>query len=333
MRSDSPFFIFGPQKSGSSLLTTLLEQHPAVGIATDTVIFNQFFLWLTQHKGVDQQFHPRQDAPEKYVDGTALRKDLFRLPCGYNELKWYLSDLYQRYFTTSTERLKMLLEIQGQTADTEFLRAEELMPYEHGLHLDPLPLLDMAREGCLWTDVMYAIIRQLAHNKPQDDTAVYGEKTPGHMHFAEHLRASFPDGQFIFIIRDPIANVASLYKRNNAGYLIGQTNNINRAIAIYKDSIDPFIEFYRHNREQVLVLRFEDLIKDTQASMGRVFKHLGVEPITIQQQFSSGSKGAYVGNKVDKDRASGAYAMLSEADRHQVMRCLDYVFAEFYPPG
>lgn len=332
-RGDSPFFVFGPQKCGSSLLTTLLEQHPQVGIATDSVVINIFIDWFTLFKARDINHHPRQDDPGKYFTATGLRVDLFNAQAGYDEVKWFLSRLYERYLSTSVGRLEKLLKVQGSSADLEFLRAEELLPYEHGLRLDPVPVLELARAGCRWTDVFTAIIRQLAHTTEGAVPTIYGEKTPGHMRFVENLDLCYPDSPFIFVVRHPIANIASYYKRNNAGLYIAKKGDVHQAIRTYQHFMDPFIKFYRDHRERVLVLRFEDLVADTQAGMDRVFDHLGVDRMPIPARFASGRKGAYVGNTVDQDRAAGAYAVLSPGEQDIVKRSLDYVFNEFYPKG
>ena len=176
-------------------------------------------------------------------------------------MKWFLSQLLQRSFSTSVERLNNLLEVQGESADVEFLSAEEMLPYEHGLRLDPMPLLQMAKEGCAWTDIFSAIIRQLAHTPDKGRIYIHGEKTPGHMRFVNYLVPSCRGGRFVFMIRDPLANIASYYKRNNVGVVIGKRGDINQAIDVYRGFMEPFLAFYRAHRERFLVLRFEDLLR------------------------------------------------------------------------
>lgn len=327
----SPFFVFGPQKCGSSLLATLLAQHPDIAVAVDTVVLNNFFEWLINHKTRDIVFHPEQDEPAKYFDGNSLRDDVLLQNAGYDEVKWFLAVSFSRYFSTSVNRLRKLLDLQGEKADSEFLYAEEMLPYHHGLALDPQPVLERAKAGCRWSDVISEIIRQLAYPEGSSVTPFYGEKTPGHIRFAKFIAAAYPQARLILMVREPVANVASYYKRNNAGLYLGHKGNIGEALRIYESFMNPCFPFYQANRDRFLVVRYEDLIASPQAAMERVFRHLGAAPFMVGENFGSGAKGVYVGNGIDRKRAESAYSVLGDAETRMVETALADVYREFYP--
>ena len=107
-----------------------------------------------------------------------------------------------------------------------------------------------------------------------------------------------PDLRFIYLVRDPIDRVISHYMHirergftdlpiDEALRTIGLMLNVTR----YHAQVSPYIETF--GRDQVLILLFEDLVKDRERTLGKVASHLGIDPTLFppQQRHSNRSVG------------------------------------------
>ncbi len=112
------------------------------------------------------------------------------------------------------------------------------------------------------------------------DASRWGEKTPGNIYHANILIDMFPDAQFIHVVRDPRAGVASM-----------------KRVSFFLDDV-PFNALYRrkimtHGRtwffrsvpaSQRIEIRYEDLVTDTEETLQSLctFLELPYEPSMLR---------------------------------------------------
>jgi hypothetical protein len=92
------------------------------------------------------------------------------------------------------------------------------------------------------------------------------EKTPMHVRKIEQMHKSFPDAKFVVMIRNPYDVIASQYKRHS---------NIDKAIQRMKDDYEAIQK--SKEKPYVKVVRYEDLIDDTEGVLRSICKFIGIE--------------------------------------------------------
>ncbi|MFT5294052.1 MAG: hypothetical protein ACI9YH_000058 [Colwellia sp.] len=326
-----PFFIFGAQKSGTTLLTTLLTQNEGIRIATDSVFINIFISWIFD-KAVELSINGNPD--NIYVHGGNIRIDVLDQTPSYDDVKWLVSQMYHRYFTTSTQRLQKLISMNKDINRESFIRSEELIPFEHGQTLDPCELFFLAKSGTKWSDIFNNVIMQIgdkaSNNEAINQNIIYGEKTPGHIRYTSFINKAYPDAKFIFLLRNPIANIASYYKRDNSGFGVGHKHNFLEALKTFESYIIPFINHYKEQPERFHIIKYEDLVANPSETIEKVSHILGKTYKPINRTLSPTVKQSYVGNHIDLERASSAYNILSIEQEAIIKERFGYIFSTFY---
>lgn len=105
-----------------------------------------------------------------------------------------------------------------------------------------------------------------AHDKPR-----WGDKRPSYARYLDAVFAMFPDAQYINVVRDPRATVASMRK---LGWFDG---NIAHGTEMWERSIRS-VESWRKRlaQDQFLDVRYEDLVSDPAAVLERIVLFLGL---------------------------------------------------------
>ncbi len=106
---------------------------------------------------------------------------------------------------------------------------------------------------------------------------------PFHPRVPERIRAIVPDARLIYLVREPVARMRSSYLHALAA---GTETRPQREALVadpwyvqlssYAMQLELYLEHFP--REQVLVLRSEDLAARPQAIVSRVFEFIGVDP-------------------------------------------------------
>jgi hypothetical protein len=98
----------------------------------------------------------------------------------------------------------------------------------------------------------------------------WGEKTPGNLFFADIIHDMFPDAQFIYMVRDPRAGVASM---QNVSFF--PQDVVFNALSRRKHATDGRALLLRHvPDEQRMTLRYEDLVRDPEHTVRTVCNYL-----------------------------------------------------------
>lgn len=108
----------------------------------------------------------------------------------------------------------------------------------------------------------------------------------------ERMKALIPNTKLIYLLRDPVTRSYSHFvHRWSREVHPGEpfTESFSQFVAHdpmcldssdYATQVERFLEYYP--REQLLLLTFEELVADPQATLGRVFTFLGVEDISSE---------------------------------------------------
>lgn len=123
---------------------------------------------------------------------------------------------------------------------------------------------------------------------PRPD-ALYFEGSTGYTFYPHQkleiwkdLHAYNPALKFIYVVRDPVDRIVSAYVHNaGRGHVKNTLDRTLRTEPIYMDisryylQIKPFVETF--GRENVLLLEFNDLIRQRRATMAKVMDFLGLD--------------------------------------------------------
>jgi len=106
--------------------------------------------------------------------------------------------------------------------------------------------------------------------KYKKDDCIWGDKTPLNIHFLYFIYPEFKSSKYIFMIRDP-RDVVLSYKKLHK-HRASQTKY---AILKWKDSIAK-LRYLQRNTD-VIIVRYEDLVNNTEIEIQKIITHLSVE--------------------------------------------------------
>ena len=166
-----------------------------------------------------------------------------------------------------------------------------------------------------------------------------GEKSTNYLESAvaaERMAAHLPDVRLVFVLRDPVERAISNYRWSVSNGM--EDADLATAIALEDErerTLEPRLRYARPHayvsrgryaellrpwldsfpREQVAVIRFEDLVGDTATTVAAVHDHLGVERRPDLAGAGSGVNSSSAARDADQetvDRLRAIYAPLNE---------------------
>ena len=150
-----------------------------------------------------------------------------------------------------------------------------------------------------------------------------------------------PNFKYVIIIRNPINNIASEYRRfgdkivltkrqKTLNYLRHRPTDVMfyKLIDSYKNTVDMF----RKIQEDAItiVVRYEDLIHKTQNTLDEISKFLNMPLYKFRGKFDS-VMTEYVGNKIDPKRANKFIDIFTNKQRKVIANNFEKIFQEYYP--
>ncbi|MBL6998175.1 MAG: sulfotransferase [Phycisphaerales bacterium] len=124
-------------------------------------------------------------------------------------------------------------------------------------------LLD--KDNGTWRNVFLAFIASLSENS---SSTMYGEKTPGHVQYAQTLLDTFPKCRILFMVRDPRASYAS-FRKSKVG-----TGQISSFVKTW--SFASTTEQSLKTNPRCMRVQYEDLVTNTEHVMQDVCSFLGL---------------------------------------------------------
>ncbi|MEY8213845.1 MAG: sulfotransferase, partial [Colwellia sp.] len=308
--SDPDFFISGPPRSGTSLLTVLLSNHPSVSIAQDTSIFSEFkksAIWL--EKITQRKFEGNLNFEDELFELDKLTSLMHR---PYNENKGQANLLFNLFYTCF---------IRFHAVD--FFIPDPRKDRGTGLNylndIDFVYILKEIKEKNLPIKSLLNYIVNSIIKVENNDINLRGEKTPSHMLHSLLLRETYPDSKFINIIRNPLGYTGSRHQRFDIP--------IKQHCNYYRKNIKHMIT----NDGKTITIRYEDLIHKPSITLKEIYNFLEIKNIELTDNLEPGSYPKYVGKKIDKNRDNNNISYLTSQMKAEVKEHLKDIFELYYP--
>lgn len=233
----APVFILGCHKSGTTLLRSLLDGHEEFATMPRETHFFQYAGYPVQY--------PLRRVTGRNDPGVAL----------WDRIGPELEKLQNR-----------TLSSYGDSADFAGYDLATLKRFmEHADSRSP------KEEFCSYMNALsQALSRDYPHWPPGRRIV---EKSVEHAEFAGILRAWFPDSRFIHIVRNPYSTLAGIRRmkvKQGGGY--PWMRDICRSMQV---SYHHLLRDFRL-MDGYMAIRYEDLVSDTEATMGRVADFLDI---------------------------------------------------------
>jgi len=239
-------FIVGVNRSGTTLLRRVLETSDQIAIATET----HFLGHVVPREGARHYFRRLG----RLTDEGAMRR------------------LVDFIYSGEFQRRSRWREV------SPFWRwlVREIPPDDFGRTL--------ATEERTERGVFRALLRVYAEYHGR---LVMGEKTPHHLAYVDELLEWFPDGRVVHMVRDPRAVYVSDRQRRrgkprrpyswvmNVPRLL-ETVLLMQTTYVWADAARRHGRLARRYPERYVMLRFEDVVSQPDATLPRLFEFLGV---------------------------------------------------------
>ena len=312
------FFVCGPARSGTSLLSTLLNSHPSVGCAQDTALFSSLKSAYSQIV-VDNM-------PNMQITNNLKAEDFSRdLISLSSYLDFSLAPFKPEILSQATSApIADLLSSQsvsgkilGQTFSTlskyffvdfqiDDPRKDRALGFEYLKCLDWENLMG----GANYRQLSESFCRKFVKNfYPNKDIELLGEKTPSNLASLDVIDSMHPDSPKIVVIRNPIAIWGSKKERFLDRGMSAE--GFAQSIAHLTPS------FNKVSRQKVIFVRYEDLIVDCLGELNKIFDFLGVAPLSSQDELlkNSGSYTSYVGSSINSERNDHNLSLVEASER------------------
>jgi hypothetical protein len=132
--------------------------------------------------------------------------------------------------------------------------------------------------------VYTAVLRAYADKRRKP---IVGDKTPGHLRWAETLLEWYPTARIVHMIRDPRAVYRSQFKHRDPRAVpyrwllrvppLMRAFVLLEAVWLWADAVARHRTLSRRYPDSYRLVRFEDLIRDPEAEIRRLCEFLGVE--------------------------------------------------------
>ena len=259
-------FVVGVSRSGTTLMRRVLGGHSRIAIATENHYLGHLLPWEGARVYFQRLGDPRDDATMRRIAGFVYSGE-FQRRSRLREVS-----PYWRWLTRTVPQ-------------AEFERR--------------LLASDRTERG-----VFSVLLRTFADTKRKP---IMGEKTPAHLGWADTLLAWYPDARIVHMIRDPRAVYVSEVRRRTETpttvpyrWLV-HVPAVLRAFVLVEVIWAWAVAADRHRRlaarypGRYLGVRFEDLVREPDATLGTLCRYLGVEPEPSMLERTVTSKGTMQG--------------------------------------
>ena len=290
------FFIFGCPRSGTTLLCALLSEHPEVFCLNDSFIFDTYAL-LKGHK---------------IYCNIWKQVVLFKIKPLPNK----------EYLVTPDEAKKYLTELRKRYNQPRPGKNKPTWLKHYSDTLDPSKILSKAYEEELTLHNLINITYSQLLPTNEYGKKMFGEKTPRHHHLFHWIQSLYPEAKIIILVRNPISNIAAIYKRNK--------RDLDKSINLYLSHYSFRVKSL-YQEEKNLVIRYEDIINDLEDSLTKIYKHLNVNLKMVSCEFNYFIKQSYIGKKIDPTRDLKSRKILDENQKKIIIQKCRHIFQKFYP--
>ena len=299
------FHIYACPRSGSTLLSALLSQNDDVFVLNDALLYYQYVF----------------SRP-----GRLIRKSIGRLAGNYSPV--ILPDPHR---PVSSRKVRNYIRTLRDHYFAPWGRRENFPGTKY--YYDILSGLDVSRtfksEYVNLRDLFDDVYRELLpeHGKKK---RILGYKSPVQVMLFDWLLAMYPEHKAVCLIRHPVTNIAAIYKRRRSmNEQKAADASLDFAIRRYMRHTNLILDIaisYPHS----LVVRYEDILEDSDAAIRLVLDFLGTKKGGAVDKIDYYIRGDYVGHSIDPERDQKLRGLLTERQVATVERKARRVIDQFY---
>ncbi|MBE9126892.1 MULTISPECIES: sulfotransferase family protein [unclassified Coleofasciculus] len=287
------FFIFSNPRSGSTLLCALLSNHSEVFCANDISIFIAY----ANLRGIKTYYSWKHTLFYKMVGLPYKKLPSRKYMINVEEIEKYWLHLVKEHNVDWAQWRKLYVE-----------------------GVDISKIINEARVSNFTLVDMFSRIYFQITPSEQRHKKYFGEKTPSNFYIAPWLRHLYPEAKFITLVRNPITNVAALYKR---------VNNFEKSINMYLSFYDSRLSLLNEGSKNIVV-KYEDVVNKPTETLTKIYNYLGAESKSVSTEFDYYIRQDYVGNNIDHKRDLKLKEMLDAKQKNIIMKKCHFVFDRFY---
>ncbi|NDV26703.1 sulfotransferase [Desulfovibrio sp. JC010] len=288
-------FIFGPARSGTTLISNLLSQHVNLHILVDSMLYQK-----------------TKRAYEMLARKCSLdpKKPDVNVPLSYQQTKYIVSMV-----------MFWLLDIQYDLPLRDGVYGSWLKTYRE--RVDPYPILQKAKTKPLTIrNLLDELWLQMAGELSEEITC-YGEKTPSNTHCARWVLAAYPNAKTIMVVRNPYTNIASIYNRSIPQY------DLPHAVHTYLKFYKTLLKI--KDLPNVKVIHYEDIINNLVETGNEMFSFLGLSQHILEPIFEPVARVDYVGSEITKDKDNKLKQVFNAEQKKYIREHCGHIFDTFYP--
>lgn len=302
------------------MLSALLSAHPQLHVANDSLIYHQFGLAYYKRIAPPALAGLRKRARSlhaRFSDGARIglyRVPFERLPPGHakigpREFSIYKAKLLERYQVVDQDT-----ELDERSWMQAYSEAVATLTYEALASEDGLTIKRML-DGFFGTVV----------DAKSGAKIRFGEKSPPHSFYAPWLGTLYPQAKVVTIIRNPIANIASMFLRYDERSTANLVKSTHRYMSFHHRKLDCL-----YDESGALVVRYEDLVENPDYILGRIYAYLNVDDSRIYKELVSNRRN-YVSQSIDPKRVHGSTSILNDDHIRFIREKAAAIFDRYYP--
>ena len=313
------FFVFGPERSGTTLLTFLLSGQPTLFVLNDSFVFDRYVEWTLLRAAPGDL--PKLRRLSRLATGLAPSLRLRDLGGLRDWRRPYHAARGRHALRLDAEEVVSPAEIRGYH---DLLKARYLLSLAHqrssflNEYVNGLP--QPPENGCTRKDLLSHTIASVSGLFVDPADSMLGEKTPIHTAYAEWILRLYPHAKALAMVRHPVANVASIFKRYG---------DFERSVEAYSVYAAALVELSESSR--VMTVRHEDLVSSTSRTVEAILRFLDPAlPFDAACPVNSYTKSEYTGGAVDVSRLETASDALSPRQQREIRARFSEVERRFY---
>lgn len=235
----------------------------------------------------------------------------------------FIIHLYEKYIGT-----KKWTTQQKNNFIKDLLSEEKIKDWWQVMPKSIGELLEKYPPDSHFSELCKAVYHDYAHRNNKANAHLLGDKNPEYSVYIERLARLYPTAKFIHLIRDPRANVLSY---QNVDFDVNDVAALAYRWKKYNENI-PDLQQQFPNR--ILLIHYEDLLTNTQATLEKMCAFLGVDFIPDLLEFYKHSKNVFEWNHkitqpIDPQKAYAWKGKIAPKDEACVFKIAGEVAAQF----